>query len=113
MEGGHSLFVNQRVGGWGYHPPPQGTGHQICQNFLGFCREIPHEFATRILDDLEGFADSLDYKRYDVRRIVDSPESAPRYRMRSGNYRVTFFIIHTRLIIEVIAIRLKKSDMDY
>jgi mRNA-degrading endonuclease RelE of RelBE toxin-antitoxin system len=75
--------------------------------------EIPRQFVTRILDDLEGFADGLDYKRYDVRKIADSPKSAPRYRMRSGNYRVTFFILHDRLVIEVISIRRKKSGMDY
>jgi len=75
--------------------------------------EIPREFATRILDDLEGFAAGLDYKRFDVRKIVDSPKDVPRYRMRSGNYRVIFFILHDRLIIEVISIRRKKTGMDY
>ena len=76
-------------------------------------RKIPRGFATRILDDLEGFADSLDYKRYDVRRVVDSPKTAPRYRMRSGDYRVIFFILHNRLVIEVISIKRKKTGMDY
>jgi len=75
--------------------------------------KIPRGFATRILDDLEGFAGGLDYRRYDVRRIVDSPKNAPRYRMRSGNYRVLFFILHNRLVIEVISIRRKKTGMDY
>jgi mRNA-degrading endonuclease RelE of RelBE toxin-antitoxin system len=74
---------------------------------------IPPDFATRNQDDHEGFADGLDYKRYDVRRIVDSPKTAPRYRMRSGNYRVLFFILHNRLVIEVISIRRKKTGMDY
>lgn len=75
--------------------------------------KIPREIATRILDDLEGFADGLDYRRYDVRRIVDSPKTAPRYRMRSGDYRVLFFILHNRLVIEVISIRKKKTGMEY
>ncbi len=75
--------------------------------------EIPRQFVIRILDDLEGFAGGLHYKRYDVRRIIDSPKSAPRYRMRSGNYRVTFFILHDRLVIEVISIRRKKTGIDY
>jgi len=75
--------------------------------------KIPHEFATRILDDLEGFADGLDYTRYDVRRVAGSPKEAPWYRMRSGNYRVVFFILHERLVIEVISVRRKKTGMDY
>jgi mRNA-degrading endonuclease RelE of RelBE toxin-antitoxin system len=75
--------------------------------------EIPREFVIRIFDDLGGFADGLDYKRYDVRKIVDSPKTIPRYRMRSGNYRVIFFILHDRLVIEVISIRRKKTGMDY
>jgi mRNA-degrading endonuclease RelE of RelBE toxin-antitoxin system len=68
---------------------------------------------TRVLDDLERFADALDYKRYDVRKLRDSPKAIPRYRMRSGNYRITFFIHHKRLVIEVISIRRKKTGMDY
>ena len=31
--------------------------------------EIPRVFITRVLDDLKGFADGLDYKRYDVRKV--------------------------------------------
>jgi hypothetical protein len=46
--------------------------------------DIPREFVTRVLDDLEGFAACLDYKRYDVRKVRDSPADVPRYRMRSG-----------------------------
>ncbi len=76
-------------------------------------KELPRKFAVHILDDLEGFADSLDYKRYDVRKIVDSPKDVPRYRMRSGNYRVIFFILHDRLVIEVISVRRKKTGRDY
>ncbi|OPX62653.1 MULTISPECIES: type II toxin-antitoxin system RelE/ParE family toxin [unclassified Methanoregula] len=76
-------------------------------------RKIPKKTVSRILDDLEGFADCPDYQRYDVRRIVGSPKTAPRYRMRSGNYRVIFFILHDRLVIEVISIRRKKTGMEY
>ena len=74
---------------------------------------IPKESASRILDDLEEFAENLESKRYDVRKVKDSPKDVPRYRMRSGNYRVTFFIHHNRLIIEVISIRRKKTGMEY
>jgi mRNA-degrading endonuclease RelE of RelBE toxin-antitoxin system len=76
-------------------------------------KKIPLKSATLILDDLEGFAESLDYKRYDVRRIVDSPKDVPRYRMRSGNYRAVFFILHDQLVIEVISVQRKNSGMDY
>jgi mRNA-degrading endonuclease RelE of RelBE toxin-antitoxin system len=75
--------------------------------------DFPREFATRILDDLEGFADGLDFRRFDVRRIAGSPKDLPRYRMRSGNYRVIFFIRHDRLVIEVISIQRKKSGTEY
>jgi len=74
---------------------------------------IPKELITRVLDDLEGFADGLDYRRYDVRKVRDSPQDVPRYRMRSGTYRVTFFIHHNRLVIEVISVRRKKTGMEY
>ena len=76
-------------------------------------KKIPLKSATRILDELEGFAESLDYKRYDVRRIAGSPKDVPRYRMRSGNYRAVFFILHDRLVIEVISVRRKKTGTEY
>jgi len=75
--------------------------------------KIPREFVSRIFDDLEGFADALDFKRYDVRRIAGSPKEVPRYRMRSGNYRVVFFILHDRMVIEVISVRRKETGMEY
>jgi mRNA-degrading endonuclease RelE of RelBE toxin-antitoxin system len=75
--------------------------------------DIPREFITSVLDDLEGFADGPDYKRYYVRKVRDSPMDVPRYRMRSGNYRVVFFLHHNRLIIEVISIRRKTGGMEY
>jgi mRNA-degrading endonuclease RelE of RelBE toxin-antitoxin system len=83
--------------------------HRVEKQIAGF----PKELISRVLDDLEGFADGLDYRRYDVRKVKDSPKATPRYRMRSGNYRVLFFIHHNRLIIEVISVRRKKTGMDY
>jgi len=74
---------------------------------------IPKELIARVLDDLEGFANNRDYKRYGVRKVKGSPKEIPRYRMRSGNDRVTFFLHHNRLVIEVISIRKKKTGMDY
>jgi mRNA-degrading endonuclease RelE of RelBE toxin-antitoxin system len=75
--------------------------------------KIPREFASRILDDLEGFADGRNFKRYDVRQVAGSPKEVPRYRMRSGNYRVIFFILHNRMVIEVISVRRKETGMEY
>ena len=74
---------------------------------------IPNKQISAVLDDLEGFADGLDHRRYDVRKVVDSSAGLPRYRMRSGNYRVIFFLLHNRLVIEVISIRKKKDGMKY
>ena len=62
-------------------------------------RESP-EFITCVPDDPEGFADELTFKRYDVRKVRDSPVGVPRYRMRSGNYRIVSFLRQHRLINE-------------
>ena len=75
--------------------------------------KIPRQYVSAVLDDLEGFADGLDYHRYDVRKVVDSSADLPRYRMRSGNYRVIFFLLHNRLVIEVISVQKKKNGMKY
>lgn len=75
--------------------------------------KIPKQYISAVLDDLDGFADGLDYRRYDVRKVRDSSVDLPRYRMRSGNYRIVFFILHNRLIIEVISVRIKRDGMDY
>ncbi len=74
---------------------------------------IPKQQISAVLDDLEGFAEGLDYRRYDVRKVVDSSTDLPRYRMRSGNYRVVFFLLHNRLVIEVISLQKKKDGMKY
>jgi mRNA interferase RelE/StbE len=74
---------------------------------------IPTQFAVRILDALEGFASDLDYRRWDVKKVKDSPKNQPRYRLRTGEYRVTLFIHHDKVIIEVISVRRRKEGMDY
>lgn len=76
-------------------------------------RDIPREFASRILDALEGFAQDLDYVRWDVRKVKDSPKHHPRYRLRSGDFRVILFIAHDTLIIEVISVRRRKGNLKY
>lgn len=74
---------------------------------------IPSQFAARILDALEGFASDLDYRRWDVKKVKDSPKNQPRYRLRTGEYRVTLFIHHDKVIIEVISVRRRKGGMEY
>jgi len=76
-------------------------------------RDIPRQCAVRIMDAIEGFATDPDYTRWDVRRVIDSPKNQPRYRIRSGDYRVTLFIYHHQMIIEVISVRRKNGGMDY
>ena len=76
-------------------------------------RAIPKPDATRILDAVEGFSQELDYFRYDVRKVVNSPKNQPRFRLRVGDYRVIMFILHDILIIEVISVQRKKEGMKY
>ena len=72
---------------------------------------IPQEHRTHIELALEKFAEHPD-QRHDVVKVKDSPKNAPRYRLRIGEYRATFFIYHNRLIIEIITIG-KKKNFDY
>ncbi|MCP1715640.1 mRNA-degrading endonuclease RelE of RelBE toxin-antitoxin system [Methanocalculus alkaliphilus] len=74
--------------------------------------EMPAESVSAVLDDLEGFADGLDYHRYNVRKLRESCVVLPRYRMHSGNYRLIFFILHNRLIIEVISVRQQRGEVE-
>ncbi len=72
---------------------------------------IPRNFRIRIELALERFAASPDL-RCDVVKVKDSPKNAPRYRLRIGEYRATFFIHHDMLIIEIITIG-KKENFSY
>ena len=76
-------------------------------------RAIPKSDATRILDAIEGFSHELDYFRYDVRKVIDSPKNQPHFRLRVGDYRVIMLIIHHVLIIEVVSVQRKKEGMKY
>ena len=69
---------------------------------------IPREHRIHIELALEKFAAHPD-QRHDVVKVRDSPTVAPRYRMRIGEYRATFFIYHTILLIEIITIGKKKN----
>jgi len=72
---------------------------------------IPQEHRIHIEQKLEEFAAHPD-ARHDVVKVRDSPKIAPRYRMRIGEYRATFFIFHNILLIEIITIG-KKKNFEY
>jgi mRNA-degrading endonuclease RelE of RelBE toxin-antitoxin system len=65
---------------------------------------IPQDQRILIERVLIRFAEHPD-QRNDVVKVRDSPKIAPRYRFRIGVYRVTFFIWHDILLIEIITIR--------
>jgi mRNA-degrading endonuclease RelE of RelBE toxin-antitoxin system len=69
---------------------------------------IPQEHRIHIEQKLEEFAVHPE-ARHDVVKVRDSPKVAPRYRMRIGEYRATFFIFHNILLIEIITIGKKKN----
>ena len=50
--------------------------------------------------------------RHDVVKVRDSPKIAPRYRIRIGEYRATFYIYHDMLLIEIITVG-KKKNFEY
>ncbi len=72
---------------------------------------IPPDHRVHIERALKRFAEHPDL-RHDVVRIRDSPKVVPRYRIRIGEYRATFFIWHDILLIEIITIW-KKKNFDY
>jgi len=72
---------------------------------------IPLEHRIHIEQKLEEFA-AHPGARHDVVKVRDSPKVAPRYRMRIGEYRATFFILHDILLIEIITIG-KKKNFEY
>ncbi len=69
---------------------------------------IPQDIRIHIELALERFAENPNL-RHDVVKVRDSPKVTPRYRLRAGEYRVTFFIHHDILIIEIITIGKKKN----
>jgi mRNA-degrading endonuclease RelE of RelBE toxin-antitoxin system len=72
---------------------------------------IPPDHRVHIELALKRFAEHPDL-RHDVVKIRDSPKVVPRYRIRIGEYRVTFFIYHDILLIEIITIG-KKKNFEY
>jgi len=73
--------------------------------------KIPQKDRIHIELKLEEFAAHPEI-RHDVVKIRDSPKVAPRYRIRIGEYRATFFIWHDMLLIEIITIG-KKENFEY
>ncbi|MFA4823669.1 MAG: type II toxin-antitoxin system RelE/ParE family toxin [Methanoregula sp.] len=69
---------------------------------------IPQEHRIRIENALERFAASPD-QRHDIVKVKDSPKTVPRYRLRIGEYRATFYMHHDVLIIEILAVGKKKN----
>jgi mRNA-degrading endonuclease RelE of RelBE toxin-antitoxin system len=63
--------------------------------------EIPPDHRVHIERVLKRFAEHPEL-RHDVVKIRDSPQIVPRYRIRIGDYRATFFIWHDILLIEII-----------
>jgi mRNA interferase RelE/StbE len=69
---------------------------------------IPREHRLHIEQALERFASHPEQK-HDVVKVRDSPKTSPRYRLRVGEYRATFFMHHDILFIEIITIGKKKN----
>ena len=72
---------------------------------------FPQEHRIHIEIALKRFAESPD-QRHDVVKVKDSPKVMPRYRLRMGEYRATFYIYRNKLLIEIINIG-KKKNFDY
>lgn len=72
---------------------------------------IPQEHRIHVELTLMKFAARPEL-RHDVVKIRDSPKVVPRYRIRIGEYRATFYIWHDRLLIEIITIG-KKKNFEY
>jgi mRNA interferase RelE/StbE len=73
--------------------------------------EIPPDHRVHIERALKRFAEHPEL-RHDVAKVRDSPQVVPRYRIRIGDYRATFFIWHDILLIEIITIG-KKKNFEY
>ena len=81
--------------------------HQAEKSFI----KLPVTTRIRIEIALENLA-SDPFHYHNVRKVKGCPPDKPRYRMRIGEYRVTYRIIHCRLIICVVAVG-KKENYEY
>ncbi len=72
---------------------------------------LPQAARIRIEVALEQYS-ADPFRRHNVRKVRGCPADRPRYRMRIGEYRVTFRIIQDRLIVGVVAVG-KKANFQY
>lgn len=72
---------------------------------------LPRAARIRVAGALEKYADNP-FLRHDVRKIRGCPADKPRYRLRVGEYRVTFRIIKDQMLICVVAVG-KKKNLEY
>lgn len=72
---------------------------------------LPKQIRIRIEKALYIFS-KAPFHHQDVKKVRGCPPDKPRYRMRIGEYRVTFRIIEGRLIICVVAAG-KKENFEY
>ena len=72
---------------------------------------LPQQIRLRIEKALYNFSKDP-FHHQDVKKIRGCPPDKPRYRMRIGEYRVTFRIIQERLIVCFVAVG-KKENYDY
>jgi mRNA interferase RelE/StbE len=72
---------------------------------------LPQPARIRIEIALENFA-ADPFHHHDVRKVKGCPPDKPRYRLRVGEYRVSFRIIQQHLVVCVIAVG-KKKNFEY
>ncbi len=72
---------------------------------------LPQAARIRIECALEKYA-ADPFPRRDIRKVKGCPADRPRYRIRIGEFRAMFRIIHDRLIVCVVAVG-KKENFEY
>lgn len=72
---------------------------------------LPKQIRIRIEKALNNFS-KAPFHHQAVKNVRGCPPDKPRYRMRIGEYRVTFRIIEDRLIICVVTVG-KKENFEY
>jgi len=72
---------------------------------------LPQPARIRIEAALENFA-ANPFHHQDVRKVKGCPPDKPRYRLRVGEYRVSFRIIREHLLVCVVAVG-KKKNFEY
>ena len=81
--------------------------HQAEKSFI----KLPVTTRIRIEIALENLA-SDPFHYHNVRKVKGCPPDKPRYRMRIGEYRLTYRIMDNRLIVCIVAVG-KKENFEY